>query len=232
MLLPHHLTKEQQKLVYSSKSKAKLAAEPVEITLGDVTLPLEHLDRNRLPSRWRQLRAIVQKSTTTEDWENVVRLLEGFENAGIRVKPQWQAFVVRKLNEHNMHHLVLKAVQRSSATGVRLSNYHVLLQVLRGVHEKAALSNWDKEQTHKAFRLACQIVQLMDDEAHHSTLIRGHKVLENDWRAKPPVIALPTELAAVMAEKHGGDIAQVKIYANRLINSLERIEYTVWDFFA
>lgn len=199
----------------------------MEITLGDVTVPLEHIDRNRLPNTWKQLREIVGKSETREDFENVVRLLEGFENAGIRVRPQWQELIVRKLSLNGMQHLVLKALQRPKATGLRLSEYGVLVQVLRGVHDKAALANWDEEDTTKAFRLAKQVVELMDDEEHCGGQTRGAMASQRDWRSKPAVIALPTELAAVLAGMHDGDVAVVKKFAGRLLNALEQGEFVV-----
>ncbi|CAO2647147.1 Nn.00g080690.m01.CDS01 [Neocucurbitaria sp. VM-36] len=225
ILLPYHLTKEQQKLVYMKENQAKLEAEPVEISLGDVTLPLEHIDRNHLPNRWKQLREIVRQSETREDWENVVRILEGFENAGVRVKPEWRELIVRHLNASGNQHLVLKALQRAKATGLRLSDYGVLVQVLRGVHDKAALADWEQEETKKALRLAKQLVELMDDEEHCGGQGRGEMVSENDWRSKPSVIAVPTEMAARLAESHGGNVEEVNKLANRLVTALKQSQF-------
>lgn len=226
-MLPEHLSREQQKLVYKQKSRAKLETEPVEVTIGDVTLPLEHIDRNVRPSRWESLREVVRQSETTADWENVVRVLEGFHSAGIAIKPEWQDFVVRKLIENGHHNLVLKALQRVKATGLRLSNYNVTKRVLKGAHERAALSDWEKVETVKALRYAKQIVELMEEEEHHGVVARGKMVVENDWRSKPYVIAVPTELAAEVAQKHGGDVETVKPFANRLVNALKQDNFTV-----
>jgi hypothetical protein len=228
VLLPSHLTAEQQKLVYSQESRAKLEAEPVEITLGDVTLPLEHIDRNRLPNRFKHLKQIISKSETKEDWENVVRCLEGFEEAGIEVRAQWQEMVVRQLNLAGMQHLVLKALQRPKASSIRLSNLGVLRQVLRTVHDKAALADWAQEDTHKSFKLAKQVVELMEDEEHcgsQKRRVKKGESSEGDWRGRPSVVALPTEMAAVLAEKYGGDKEEVKKLCNRLINALKQSEY-------
>jgi hypothetical protein len=227
VLAPEHFSKEQQALVYRTANKAKLLAEPVEITLGDVTLPLEHIDRNHRPNRWATLREIVQKSKSREDYENVVRMLEGFDNAGIKLKPERQEFVVRHMNLNGMQSLVLKAVQRAGKTGVRMSEYRVLLQVLRGVHDKAALSDWDKDETIKMLRYARQIVELLEDEEHCGGKSRGDKVAENDWRGKPSVVAVPTEMAAVLADRHGGDVGEVKVLAGRLVGSLMQDGYEV-----
>jgi hypothetical protein len=227
VLLPYHLTAEQEKLVYTAEARAKLEAEPIEITLGDVTLPLEHLDRNVLPNRFKTFKEAVVKSETAADWENVVRMLEGMQNAGIKVKKAWQEMVIRQLNLHGMQHLVLKAIQRPKATGVRLSNWGVLVQVLRSVHDKAALANWEKEETIKALRLARQVVELMEDEEHCGGQARGEMKTEGDFRGKPVVVALPTELAAVLAEKQSGDKEEVKKMAGRLVNTLKQDGYMV-----
>lgn len=222
VLLPEHLTRDQQKLIYKQAMRAKLETEPVEVTIGDVTLPLEQMDRNFRPNRWESLREVVAQSETAADWENVVRVLEGYHSAGIAIKPQWQAMVVRHLTENGDHHIVLKALQRVKATGLRLSNYSVTQGVLKGAHNRAAESDWDKEETVKALRYARQVVELMEDKEHHAVLTKGSKTTQTDWRGEPFVIAVPTELAAMVAQKYSGDKEVVKTLANRLVNALKQ----------
>jgi hypothetical protein len=218
ILLPQHLTKEQQKLVYREENKAKLEAEPVDITLGDVTLALEHLDRNRLPSRWHTFRDVIAQSETREDWENVVRMLEGFENAGIKISTDKKALVVRRLNIQGMHHILLKALQRVKATGLRMREWSILKQVLRAPYDKAALADWDEEETAKALRFAKQVSELLEDEEHC-----GWQDNEHDFRGKPAVIAVPTALAARLAHHHSsGDLEEVKTLAGRLMAAMKQ----------
>jgi hypothetical protein len=126
-----------------------------------------------------------------------------------------------------MQHLVLKALQRPKATGLRLSNWGVLVQVIRSMHDKAALADWEKEETTKALRLAKQVVELMDDDEHCGGQTRGEMKSEGDYRGKPVVVALPTELAAVLAEKHGGDTEEVKKMAGRLMNAIKQDDFMV-----
>lgn len=221
------MSKEQQKLVYPEKSRSKLETEPVEVTIGEVTLPLEPLQRTILPNRWDSLKSVIRQSETKEDWENVVRLLEGFHAAGINIKPQWQDLIVRKLNETGNHSLVLKALQRVRATGLRLSNYDVTRRTLKGAHDRAALSDWEKEETAKSLRYARQIVELMEEKDHHAVLSKGVKMAQTDWRSKPFIIAVPTELAAVAAQKHEGDVETVSTFAKRLVYALQRDNFTV-----
>ena len=192
-----------------------------------MTLPLEHIDRNVRPSRWSSLQDVVHQSESTADWENVVRVLEGLHSAGIAIKPKWQELVVRKLNESGHHNLVLKALQRVKSTGLRLSNYNVAMRTLKGAHDRAAESDWDMEETVKALRFARQVVELMEEEEHHAVLSKGAKMAQTDWRGKPFIIAVPTELAAVVAQKHGGEVEVVKTFANRLVHALKQDNFTV-----
>jgi hypothetical protein len=223
ILLPRHLTGEQQKLVYRLENKAKLEAEPVEITLGDVTLALEHLDRNRQPRRWQTFRDVIAQSETREDWENVVRIMEGLENAGIKLGADKQAMVVRRLNLNGMHHIILKALQRAKATGLHMRDWKLLRQVLRAPYDKAALSDWDEEETAKALRFAKQAVELLEDEEHCAG-----QPEEQDFRGNPVVIAVPTALTAILAHKHdSGNVQEVKTLAGRLMAALKQDNYTV-----
>ena len=226
VLLPSHLSKEQEKLVYRHANKSKLEADPIEITLGDVTLPLEHLDRNHLPNRWDTFSEVVKKSETREDGENVIRMLEGFHNAGIKVKSGWQNMIIRHLNSNDMHHLVLKALQRVKATGLSLRDFEVLVCVLRGIHDKAVLMDWDEEETVKALRMAKQVVEMLEDSAHHGAPGRGELISKDDHRTEPVVIALPTALAAELAQRHDGDVEEVKRLASRLLSALKQSKFS------
>ncbi|KAF2269382.1 hypothetical protein CC78DRAFT_529171 [Lojkania enalia] len=222
VLLPEHLTPEQQKLVYRQENRARLEAEPIEITLGDVTLPLEHIDRNRdIPDRWRTVKGIVEGSKTLDDWKNVIRMMEGFRNASIQLKPQWQKKIVRSLNQAGMQHLVLKALQQPRETGLRLRDPTVAHHVFRGIHEKAAGAGWAEEETKKALSLAEQVIELLEDKEH----LGGAQPVPGDLRSSPFVIAIPLEMAAVRAKKHtAGQDADRKVakYASRLMNSLHQ----------
>ena len=223
VLLPEHLTKEQQKLVYKQSSRAKLETEPVEVTIGEVTLPLEFLDRNKLPNRLRSLTEVIRKAETTEDWENVVRVVEGFHSAGIRVRPDWYDMVVRNLLEHGHSSIVLRALQRVKATGLRLDNYLVTFRLLRDCHDRAVRSDWDAEETKLALRYAQHVVELMEQEEHHAAPPRkAAEAVQPDWRSKPFVIAAPLELTAVLAQKHSGNVDAVKTLANRLVHALKQ----------
>ncbi|CAI6305179.1 unnamed protein product [Periconia digitata] len=218
ILLPKLLTKEQEQLIYKPRNKARLEADPIEITLGDVTLPLEHIDRNRdIPSRRKNLYRIIELSETKEDWENVLRVAIGYESAGIHLKPEWKQKVVRHLNEAGAQHLILKALQRASSTGISLRDWDILVEVLKAARNIAAQADWEQEELQKALKFAEQVVELMEDDVH-----LGRAKGEADYRTHPSVIAVPLEMAAELAYRHEGDTARVKKYAGKLMKGLQQ----------
>lgn len=227
ILLPKLLTKEQTELVRKQKNRAKLEAEPVEVTLGDVTLTLEHIDLNKLPNRFKTYKKIIEKSSSQEDYENIVRVLEGFQTAGIKIDTTWKPMAIMTLADAGMHSTLLKALQRPAATGLSMREWMVLAAVLRAIHEKAANADWSKEETTKALRFAMQVAELLEHEDHCGAQDRGKMKAHNDWTGEPAVIAVPTELAAVLASRHGGDIGEVKKLATRLTSALKQKNYQV-----
>ena len=222
VLLPEHLTKEQRDLVYKQENRPRLEAEPIEITLGEVTLPLEHIDRNRdRPSRWDTVKQVVEQSKTAEDWENVVRMMEGFHDASVQVKDKWFQKIVRGMNEAGMHHLILKSLQRAGKTGMRLRSDGLVRTVFNTLHERAASSGWDEAETGKMLRLAEQLTELMESDEHLGKV----ETQKLDPRASPFTISVPLELAAVKAKKYqqGQDAdGKVQKLATRLVNALNQ----------
>lgn len=143
------------------------------------------------------------------------------------VKTKWQEMVVRKLDEAGMHHLVLKMLQRPTVSGIRLSNRGVVTQVLTGVHNRAAMADWEQEETTKALKMAKQVVELMENDDHHASQSAATSNEKGDWRSHPAVVALPTALAAVTAEQHGGDRDYLKKMVNRLVAAISQTDYMV-----
>ncbi|KAF2465173.1 uncharacterized protein BDR25DRAFT_306820 [Lindgomyces ingoldianus] len=225
ILLPAHLNHDQQLLVYKKKNQTRLEAETINITLGEVTLPLEHIDRNRdIPNKWHTFKTVVEESSTPEDWENVLRMVEGFQDASIQLPEGWMQKVVRRLNQAGMQHLVLKALQRASATGMSLEDPAIAHFVMMGIHDKAASSNWEKEETKKALSMAEQVVELMERKEH----LGRNDVLPGDLRSSPFVIAIPLEMAAVRVKKYteGQDKdGKVARYALKIMIALEQDDW-------
>jgi len=219
------LTHEQELLVYKEKNRARIEAEPLYITLGDVELPLEHIDRTTdIPSKFSIIRQVVDKAQTNEDWENVVRMLEGFHEAGIKLKPEWEEKIVRKLFYAGKGDLVVQALERVRDTGLTLKKEWVRNLVLQGLREKAAASNWQEKKTLAALNSIEHVLELMEHKMH----LGKSSAASGDPRASPFVIAYPLELAAMRAKLHlngedkGGKVAT---YALRMMTAFKQDDF-------
>lgn len=206
--------------MYKQENRARIEAEPIEITLGEVTLPLEHIDRNRdQPSQWGSFKEAIDKSKTPEDWENIVRLLEGYNSAGVR----WRSaknfeILIRRMSLANMHHLLLKAIQRSRHTGLRLRSFPVILSLFRELHATAAVSGFETEKIERMLRFAEQYVELLEDRQHCGS----RDAAPMDPRTSPYIIAIPAALAAAKAKKTSQGNDKVRLYASRLMEALQQ----------
>jgi hypothetical protein len=227
ILLPKHLTPEQQRLVFRKENKARLEAEPIEITLGNVTLPLEHLDKLRdLPPKKPTIQQIVGKSTTPDDYENLVRMLEGLKSAGLLLNQPQKEKMVRVLSAADQQHLVLKAFQRASATDMHLRSPGLVTTAFEGLMQRALRSGLDEAETQKMLGFAEQFVELMDDKEH----LGNSHMAQDDLRRSPLVIRYPLALAALRAKHHTGaqDVdGKVSLYAGRLMEALRQTNYLI-----
>jgi hypothetical protein len=131
--------------------------------------------------------------------------------------------IVRRMNQAGQHHLVLKALQRADKTGLKLVTEGVVREVFKGLHDRAAASGWEKNETEKALSFAEQIVELMEGKEHIGGKRQPGDV--GDYRTSPHVISVPAELAAVKAKRYtsGEDKdGKVKKYAGRLMNAVHQ----------
>ncbi|OCL11748.1 hypothetical protein AOQ84DRAFT_386613 [Glonium stellatum] len=222
ILLPRHLNADQRRLVYQKKHASRLENEPMYVQIGDVEMQLKHVDQVKdLPSRWSVLKQVVELSKDQKDWDNVVKMLEGFYLAGIHLKPRQLVKLIRRANQANMQHIVLRALQQVKTTGLSLKNPEILEAVLIGIRNKASQSGWEPESTKKALAFTEQVMELMENPEHLGTSFAK----SGDPRASPLVIALPLELAVIRAARHldGKDAdGKVKIYAVRLMSAFKQ----------
>lgn len=154
----------------------------------------------------------------------MLRLLEGYHDAGVRFGSalrHYRVTIVRQLCKANMHHLVLKGLQRVEKTGLFLRDRTFAVHVFRELHMTAALSEFSEEVTAKMLRFSEQCIELLEEPLHRS----NSDALPGDPRTLPDIISIPAALAAARAKKqfNGQDEdGKVKRYASRLMEALQQ----------
>ncbi|KAF2090723.1 hypothetical protein K490DRAFT_53685 [Saccharata proteae CBS 121410] len=220
-LLPKYLDKSQSHLVQSPEAQ-RLINDPAYARIGteDVRL-LPNSIEDRPGARSSFLHAL-NLAETREDWDNMEKLLEGYNNARYhtRMHQVKKAFVVLGCSK-GYHDIVLRCLQRVEATGLSLRDDELLLQALLGFRAMAAEADWDAAVLEKALSYVEQTIELMEMEGHCG----GKSVHEGDPRTAPFAMGVPLELAVRRAsvpegwENEGG---RIKVYADRLTAVIER----------
>ncbi|KAF2140136.1 uncharacterized protein K452DRAFT_319687 [Aplosporella prunicola CBS 121167] len=218
---PAHLNKAQQDLVYKTKMRGRLEADPLTMSIGQQEITLEHINRHKeVPNRWGVLKGAMAQSKTREDWENVEKLVEAFHGADMTLKSAWQEKFVRSAFDAGFGDVVLLALRSVKKSGLSLKDLYVTQRVMWGIHENAQTGEWAEEPTAKALKYAEQVVDLMEASGHCG----DDFCTVDDTRTQPFVVALPLEMAAVLALKHnnGKDVdGKVKLYAARLMHNMK-----------
>ncbi|KAK4978404.1 hypothetical protein LTR66_010606 [Elasticomyces elasticus] len=215
--VPAYLNKRQRNLIYRDKYRTQLENEPINATLGDEDVPLEHIDRTKdVPKRLPLLQKAVSLMREKEDWEQVGSMLEGLRTSKAVVKADYMERLVRKANEAGMQHVILRCLQQADKTGLTLRDPRVLEQVLHGLRERAQSGEWAEESVLHAIKQADEVARLLEHEEHGT----GRKLSQDDPRTSPTVIGVFLELAAVRAWKHTDkkdEDGTVEKYAERLL---------------
>ena len=209
------LSKEQRQLMFRGRYKEHLENEVIKATVGKEEFRLQFVDVTTLPDNWRTLRDVALKSTTQEDWRNLLALVEGIHNSHMAVRPEFQAFVIRKLAAAGQIDLMLAALRRVESTGVSLQHYPVLGCTLLGLFHAGA-PKWELEQVEKLLKIGEGVLELLEHPLHGG----GRKVTENDLRTRPTVLAPVLFFAAVKAFRQGGQDEgdKARIYADRILS--------------
>lgn len=191
-------------------------------TVAGADVELEHVDRQRdIPRRWRVYADALRLAETRGDWENVVLLMEGLADAGVRLRDEWLQKFVRAAAAKGQLQVVVRALQRAERTGVRLRSAAMVERVLWEVRGEASRAGWAQAETERAAVWAEQVVELMESREHCGG---GVRVVKGDLRTLPFVIATPLELVAVRAVRHNEGVDEaglVKAYAERLCANLK-----------
>lgn len=223
IIIPAHLSKEQQDLIYKPKNKKILASEGGKAMIGEEELTLEHINKAKdQPKGYTVLWEAIDLMQERRDWDNLPRLLHGLNNASTlklnKPRNAWKKEkLVRRLGLAGRQDVLLECVRQSAVTGLTLDSGRFAGQVLHWIQTKAVDSDYEAEETSKALKWAELVATMMEDPSH-----AGSKYTGKSWLASE-VPGILLELAAVRASKYLGGVDQdgkVAEYARRLVQSL------------
>ncbi|KAH8591448.1 hypothetical protein B0O99DRAFT_690538 [Bisporella sp. PMI_857] len=216
VLLPAHLSKSQQRLIFSPKNTARLQSEPAYITISGEQFRLEPLDRTKdLPKSLGSLNRAIDLMSDRKDWENFPLLVRGYVDTKHEIKPGMAARWITQARKAGCMDIIFECVRRGTVYNLRtLSQGRA---VVSGLQTQAFESGWAEATTKKSLSWAEQLLEMVEEEKHRPSS------MEEDIRKDPIVIGTILELAAIRASTHlnGADAGgKVALYARKLLKIL------------
>ena len=165
--------------------------------------------------------------TAPEDWNSFYQLVKGYKEANQfdTLYPHWYlrdrlaGHCIRVAGRCGRIDVILQCAQAPSKTGVVLTNFLVVRQLMWWIQWKAASGGWTAQGTAKALSQAEMLVNLMDEKVHY----RKSLISLEDARSHREITGVLLELAVVQAKISGDqrDKEKVLVFTRRLLPNLE-----------
>ncbi len=221
IMLPSHLSKQHQKLIYKKRYENELLTEPVIATIANEDFQLQHIDkRKNLPSQKKALFEAMSLMKEKKDWGNLPNLLAGLKLAGVNTsKLSVKNRILSLARKAGRHEVILECLLRAEDTGMQLKEPQFVTSVMRALQQRAFDTDWHEHELAKALKWAELVVVMMEEAKHAGSRILAGK---DDPRLQPQLIGILLELASVKAVKHleGRDVdGKVAEYSTRLLGT-------------
>lgn len=240
VILPAHLKRPQQNLIYRTQHHAMLRSEPFEVDVGPPgateKFTLEPIDRTKdVPNSWKSLQEAMRLmgEGTREGgrgYDNLIPLLTGLRTAGRKWKTwQWE-IIARTAGAHDAAYALLEAVRQADRTGLYLYDIRVVREIVWACRARAALHEWDAVSCAKALGYLEELARLMEDpdqkREQTRALNRGDLDVPIDATRQADTIGVVVEVAAMRLralQQEGGESALVDEVRNTLQRYVKRL---------
>ncbi|KAI0995747.1 hypothetical protein K3495_g12433 [Podosphaera aphanis] len=201
-VLPKHLAKNQQDLVYKKKYITMLQNENVTANISGEKFRLQHVDvikdRPRLKLFVIDILPLMREK---EDWAVLPNVLHALKNIGFKVTPPVAEKIARKAGIAGQQNVILECLRRTKDTGMSLMEPHFTQIVLYWIQYKAAELDQTAASMTKTLSFSEQILEMLENP-----LFTGNRFLDSNdhQRNLPETIGLVLNIAAMRATKFEG----------------------------
>ncbi|CCU83008.1 hypothetical protein BGHDH14_bgh00271 [Blumeria hordei DH14] len=198
-VLPKHLTKYQQDLVYKKKHQSKLESENVTANIGEEEFILKHIDiKKDIPRLKLLISDVLGLIKNKEDWAVIPNVLHGLKNTGFKIKLPIAEKIVRKAGLAGKQNVTLECLRRTNNTGIDLSDAGLTKNVMFWIYFKASQQDETLESINKTISMAEQLLDMLEDEK-----FTGKRYLDTskDYRNLPEILGMMVAIVALRASK-------------------------------
>ncbi|KAI6249109.1 hypothetical protein HI914_02474 [Erysiphe necator] len=198
-VLPRHLAKNQQALVYNKKYASTLENENIVAKIAGENFRLKHINVIKdIPRIKLFLYDILPLMKDKEDWQVLPNVLHGLKNTGFKMKLPIAEKLVRTACINGRQNVILECLRRNKDTGMDLSNPIFTKTVLFWICFKAFEQDKTIESISKSLSMAEQILEMLEDEKYTGSKYRD---ISTHQRNHPEVIGIPLCIATLLASR-------------------------------
>lgn len=203
IIFPARLPKGKRKLISNAKNAKKIEADPIiiEVEGYEHRFPILDYHQDTIPPSRKLLRDTVRQMETRADWDNLNRVLSGYNNAHRTVSRGDLFIIMRQAGKTGNLYAVLDAFRNAKDTHLRIRHLPVADEFLHHAQLMAIDSGFAERETRDAKTWSLMLHELMQDEGHAKVdAPPGRKPLHRE----PEVVGQLLHLAAAHAVHHGG----------------------------
>lgn len=198
-VLPRHLAKNQQVLVYNKKYASMLENEKVIARIAGEEFRLKHINVIKDVPRLKMfLYDILPLMKEKEDWRVLPNVLHGLKNTGFKMKLPIAEKIVRTACVNGYQNVILECLRRTKETGMDLCHPNFTKTVLFWICFKAFEQDQSIECVSKSLSMAEQILEMLEDEKYTGS---KYKDVSTHQRNHPETLGIPLCIAALRASK-------------------------------
>lgn len=203
IIFPARLPKGKRKLISNAKNAKKIEADPIiiEVEGYEHRFPILDYHQDTIPPSRKLLRDTIRQMETRADWDNLGRVLSGYNNASRTVSRGDLFIIMRQAGKTGNLYAVLDAFRNAKDTHLRIHHLPVADEFLHHAQLMAIDSGFAERETRDAKTWSLMLHELMQDEGHAKLdATPGRKPLHRE----PEVVGQLLHLAAAHAVHHGG----------------------------
>lgn len=208
-IFPAYLPQKQRKIVFNPKMRTHMQSNPIIIEVDGVEHRFSPIDRSKdIPNSKKSFNQAMNLMETSEDWANLGTLLAGYKKAGVKLRNQHWAKIVRRAEETGNIYAVIECAKQAEKTGLKLQTHEMVVRLLAAINNKIIGGN--KAATAQAAKWMEVALDLLnhpeqathrdaaaDSKVHASRLARG--------------LVLFTRASVVSAKKTAGQDAAAEL---------------------
>ncbi|KAL2886196.1 hypothetical protein HOO65_060026 [Ceratocystis lukuohia] len=205
IVLPYRLPALQRKMVFSEEYRSRLQTDPIVIEVDGYEHRFETLNfkKKDVPNSRAILLKAISLMKTRADWDNLVRLLNGYARSKRTIKLHDRFRMIREAGRTGNIWSIIEAMRHSEKSGLYLRHLPPVDEIMYWLCHKAVSNNWSASETKQAATWATIVMDILEEPEHRRP---NQSLSPRALHREPQVLAQYLMLLAAQSVFHGNKL--------------------------